>query len=166
MKRVFALFLTLLLALSLTACGGGGKQQEEAPPAPNLEEFFAQLQGSYEGLDAMMVLEGETLDSLYPGLSGIETESILVQETMMSMANCAVALVTLPANASDEDIQAVKDIFQARIDQQASGGAWYPESCTTWENGIIVSAAKSVGMFVYPDEAQALADEFTTAFGG
>ena len=166
MKRVSALFLTLLLVLSLAACGGGDKPGEDAAPAPDLGEFFAQLQGSYEGLDALAPLEGESLDALYPGLSAIETESMLVQETMMSTANCAVVLITLPAGASEEDLQAVKDILQARMDQQASGGAWYPESCETWEKGVIVSASRSVGMFVYPEEAQAMADEFTAAFGG
>ena len=159
MKRVSALFLTLLLVLSLAACGGGDKPGEDAAPAPDLGEFFSQLQGSYEGLDALAPLEGESLDALYPGLSAIEMESMLVQETMMSTANCAVVLITLPAGASEEDLQ-------ARMDQQASGGAWYSESCETWEKGVIVSASRSVGMFVYPEEAQAMADEFTAAFGG
>lgn len=162
-KKIFALLLALALVLGLAACGS--KNEDSGEPAPSLEDFFAQLQGSYEGLDSMMALEGENLDALYPGLSGIDTESVLVQETMMSIANCAVGLVTLPAGASEEDLQAVKDVFQARMDAQAAGGAWYPESCATWEQGIVTSAGRTVGMFVYPEKAQSMADDFAETFG-
>ena len=82
----------------------------------------------------------------------------------MSTANVAVGLVKLSDDAAAEDIQAVEAIFQARIKTQAEGGAWYPASCETWENGVITSASNCVGMFVYPENAQELADLFTEAF--
>ena len=132
---------------------------------PSLSDFFATLQGSYEGLGAMMVMDGELLDTYYPGLSGIDAvEEVLIQETMMTTANVAVGLVKLSGDATLDDIIAVQNIFQARISTQASGGAWYPASCETWENGVITSVSNCVGMFVYPDEAQAMADLFTESF--
>ena len=149
---------------------------EEAPPASadkpvqasvSLTDFFSTLQGSYEGLDSMMALDGELLDTYYPGLSSIDAvEEVLVQETMMTMANMAVGLVKLSGDATSDDIVAVQNALQTRINTQADGGAWYPASCETWEQGIITSTANVVGMFVYPENAQDMADLFTQTFGG
>lgn len=132
---------------------------------PTLSSFFSTLQGSYEGLDAMMVIDGELLDTYYPGLSGMNAvEEVLIQETMMSMSNVAVGLVKLKADATLQDVIAVQDILQNRITTQAEGGAWYPMSCETWENGVITSVTKCVGMFVAPEGAQSMADDFVAAF--
>ncbi len=136
---------------------------EEADGVKTLEDFFADLQASYDGLGAMMVYEGELLESYYAGLGDISTEQMLVQETKFSMANCAVALVEVSDSA---DVEAVKTILAARAKTQAEGGAWYPASCETWAQAVIVSAGNFVGMFVCPDDAQAMADAFTAAYGG
>ncbi len=137
-----------------------------AASAPSLQEFFATLQGQYEGLGAMMVMEGELLENYYPGLSSIAAvEEIYLQETMITTANVAVGLVKLSDSASSDDVAAVMDVLNARITTQAEGGAWYPASCETWRQGITTSASNYVGMFVYPSEAQAMADLFTQTFG-
>ena len=141
----------------------GGDQAEDTGTKQSFADFFAGLQTSYEGLGAMMAYEGELLDNYYAGLSDISTKQMLVQETMMSMANCAVALVEVSDSA---DVEAVKTILQDRAKTQADGGAWYPASCETWEQAVIVAAGNYVGMFVYPDSAQAMADAFTAAYGG
>ena len=133
---------------------------------PSLSDFFTTLQGKYDGLGAMMMMEGELLSNYYPGLDAIASvEEVCIQETMISISNVAVGLVKLSADASPDDVAAVQNILQARIDTQAGGGAWYPASCETWEQGVITSTSNVVGMFVYPDEAQAMADLFTEAFG-
>lgn len=138
------------------------------PPAadqPALSDFFSTLQGKYEGLGSMMVLDSDLLDTYYPGLSSVpHVEEVLVQETMMSTANVAVGLVKLSSDATADDILAVTNALQGRIDTQADGGAFYPESCETWKQGVITSASKAVGMFVYPNDAQAMADLFTAAY--
>lgn len=134
--------------------------------APSLSEFFATLQDRYEGLGMMMAMEGDLLENYYPGLSGIAAvEEILIREPMISVSNVAVGLVKLSGSASSEDIAAVKSILQARITAQAEGGAWYPESCATWEKGVITSASNVVAMFVHPSDAQAMANLFTSSFG-
>lgn len=134
--------------------------------APSLSGFFATLQGSYEGLDMMMAMEGDLLESYYPGLSGsAAVEEILIREPMISVSNVAVGLVKLSDSASSEDIAAVKNILRARITAQAEGGAWYPESCAIWERGVITSASNVVAMFVHPSDAQAMADLFASSFG-
>ncbi len=132
---------------------------------PSLSDCFATLQGSYEGLGAMMVMDGELLDTYYPGLSGIDAvEEVLIQETMMSMSNVAVGLVKLKADATLEDVLAVTDVLQSRMTTQAEGGAWYPESCETWKKGVTTSVSNCVGMFVAPTDAQSMADLFTSTF--
>lgn len=143
--------------------------EETAPPAgeslPSLSGFFATLQGSYEGLGAMSVMEGEVLDNYYPGLSSHPAvEEALIQETMMSMSNVAVGLVKFTDEATLDDMLEVQAILQGRINAQAEGGAWYPASCETWKAGVITSVSRHMGMFVYPDEAQTLADLFTQTF--
>lgn len=137
-----------------------------AAGAPSLSSFFTTLQSQYEGLDAMMVMEGEVLENFYPGLSAISAvEEIYIQETMISVANVAVGLVKLSDSATADDVAAVQSILQGRITTQAEGGAWYPASCATWEQGIVTSAANVVGMFVYPGDTQAMADLFAETFG-
>lgn len=132
---------------------------------PSLSGFFSTLQSTYEGLSRMMVMDTQLLDSYYPGLTDVAAvEEILIQETAMSMANMAVGLVRLSDSASAEDILKVQSILQSRITAQANGGAFYPASCETWENGVITSVSNCVGMFVYPDEANAMATLFTDTF--
>ena len=148
---------------------------EETPPAStdtpgqasvSLNDFFSTLQSSYEGLDSMMVLDGELLDTYYPGLSSIAAvEEVLVQETMMTMANMAVGLVKLSGDATIDDVVAVQNALQTRVNTQADGGAWYPASCETWKQGVITSTSNVVGMFVYPENAQDMADLFAETFG-
>ena len=141
--------------------------EDAAPEAPSasLSGFYDSLQGSYEGLRGMMVLEGELLDTYYPGLSSIAAvEEVLIQETQMTMANVAVGLVKLSGEATLDDVTAVTDVLNARITAQAEGGAWYPASCETWGQGVITSVSNYVGMFVYPEDAQDMADLFTDTF--
>lgn len=148
------------------------KGEEASQPAsgtassrPALSSFFSTLQGSYEGLGAMMVMDGELLENYYPGLSDIASvEEVLIQETMISMSNVAVGLVKLSDDASLDDVIAVQNVLQTRIDTQANGGAFYPDSCDTWKAGVITSVSNCVGMFVCPEYAENMANDFIVAF--
>lgn len=142
---------------------GGGTSQTSAP---SLSGFFATLQGKYDGLGMMMVLDSALLENYYPGLSGIAAvEEILIYESAISINNKAVGLVRLSDSATTQDILAVQSVLQSRISAQAGGGAFYPDACDTWENGVITSVSNCVGMFVYPDDAHSMATLFTDTFG-
>ena len=128
-----------------------GTEDSGETAAQSLADFYAGLQENYDGLGMMTAYEGELLDNYYPGLSDIAVEEILIQETAMTMANSAVALVHVTDSA---DVETVKSILAARAQTQADGGAWYP------------AEGNYVGMFVYPEGAQDMADAFTAAYGG
>ena len=134
----------------------------ESDAIPTLADFYTTLSETYQ-IGGLTAYEGELLDNYYPGLSAISMKQCLVQETMMTMANAAVSLIEVE---NSSDVQTVKDILAARAKAQADGGAWYPASCETWANAVIVSTGNYVGMFVYPENAQAMADLFVSTYGG
>ena len=178
--KLLALILALTLTLSLAACGGkDAPAQDGAPGAPaesesqegaDLAEFYNTLRQEYTWPELMSLTEDETmtelLDSYYPGLSEISTKQCGVYTAAISAAVGEIALVEVE-NA--EDVQAVKDIFQARIDYQVGdgtspGGAWYPATIEGWEtNSHIVSSGNYV-MLAVGDEAAAAADRFNQLF--
>lgn len=139
---------------------------EPAAPAVSLSGFVTTLQGKYEGMGMMMVLDDALLDNYYPGLRDIAAvKEVLIEESATTMANMAVGLVRLSDDAAPEDVLAVQSILQSRITAQAEGGAYYPASCEVWENGVITSVSNCVGMFVYPEDAHSMASLFTSTFG-
>lgn len=157
--------LTCIVRCSWKAEDAGPVSGESTANWPSLSSFFSTLQDKYEGLDSMMVLDSSLLDTYYPGLSSVpHVEEVLVQETMISVSNVAVALVRLSSDATMDDINAVQSALQGRIDTQADGGAFYPASCDTWRAGVIVSVSKYVGMFVHPEGAQGMEDLFVSTY--
>lgn len=123
-------------------------------PAPSasvdLTAFYNDLAAQYgENFPATMSLTEmpEYLDAFFPGLSAIPTKQLLAYQPMMGAVVCEIVLVEVE-NASDMD--AVKAILQDRIDVQAGGGAWYPESVEGWlNNSRIVSNGNYVMMIAY-----------------
>ena len=152
--KIFA--LVLALALALTACGSKDTAAPDAGAAKdvNLTEFYDTLLEEHEW-PALMALEGELLDSFYPGLSEISTKQCLVNAAAISAAVGEIALVEVE---NSEDVQAVKDIFQARIDYQVGddgnpGGAWYPETIEGWKNGSQIVSSGNYVMLAVGDNA-------------
>nr|WP_325238087.1 DUF4358 domain-containing protein [uncultured Oscillibacter sp.] len=93
----------------------------------------------------------ELLDSYYPGLAEISTKQCGVYIAAISAAVGEIALVEVE-NAGD--VQAVEEIFQARVDYQVGddtnpGGAWYPETIEGWKTkSRIVSSGNYVMLAV------------------
>ncbi len=121
MKKIFAVLLTLALALSLAACGK--KSGEPAQAAPDLNQYFEDFMSSLgeENTPAMMDLEGQFLDAAYPGLSELQTRQCVVKAAAISSVPYEFALAELESEA---DAKAAAEIFQARIDSQVAGGAF------------------------------------------
>ena len=140
----------------------------ESKPAPSVDlAAFYETVASGDNMPAMMQAEGEVLDSFYPGLTGIQTNQCGVYTAMISAAVGEIALVEVQNSA---DVQAVKDIFQARInyqvgDDQNPGGAWYPASIEGWKNGSrIVSNGNYVMLIALSEGADDVVSSFNALF--
>ena len=160
MKRVLTLAMTLLLGMRLlTACGGSGKQEETNV---DLTAYFTQMMKD-AGFDEsyMTDLEGEMLDSYYPGLSEIPTKQFLAKAPMMS--GVVNEMVLMQCENEDGAAEAVT-ILQERIKTQAEGGAWYPESMEAWGRGQVIQHGTYVAMVVSAEFQTAWAEGFDALF--
>lgn len=146
---------------------GDATETETDAPADgdgvDLNAFYESIAtANGENWPAMMPLDSEALGAFYTGLNEISTKSCAVYMPMMSSVVCEIALVEVENEA---DVQAVKDIFQARIDYQVGddenpGGAWYPESIEGWKNNSrIVSNGNCVLMVAF-SECDAIVEQF------
>ena len=159
MKRVLTFTMTLLLAVSLlTACGSSGKQEPEV----DLTAYFTQMVKD-AGLDEnyMTDLEGEMLESYYPGISDIPTKQFLAKAPMMSGV---VNEMVLMQCENEEDAGKAAAILQERIDTQAEGGAWYPESMEAWGRGQVIQQGTYVAMIASAEHQEDWADSFNALF--
>ena len=143
------------------------KPAQSAPAASvDLSAFMENIAAGNENMPAMMQAEGEALDALYPGLTAIKTKQCGVYMAMISAAVGEIALVEVE-NAAD--VQAVKDIFQARINYQVGddsnpGGAWYPETIEGWKNNSRIVSNGSYVMMVALDGADDVVTKFNALF--
>ncbi|MGN0967882.1 MAG: DUF4358 domain-containing protein [Oscillospiraceae bacterium] len=177
MKRICCIVTAAaVLLFLLTACGGEQSERKDpvgqssqpvqseqpeanTPPEDAVQQHLA-LEDVYQAiLDAQtgngqeeLVLFPESnpdaLNSYYPGLADIELAQQLYYTPPVYGHACEILLVEV---ARKDDVQAVKDIFQARIDQAASDTA-YPENAEPWARNAQVQADGCyVCMIVLPD---------------
>ena len=128
------------------------------PSAIDLNQFvfdLADKHGENFAANANVVEFGMHND-LYPGIGDIATKQLVIYQPMMGAVVCEIALAEV---ADAADVEAVKAIFQARIDAQVDGGAWYPESILGWENNSrIVTNGNFVMMIAWQFCDDAVAD--------
>ena len=141
-----------------------------APEAPipsvghvDLDSFYNDIMASGgENAPAMMEVTGEYLDSFYPGLAQVSMNQCVVYTPMISAVACEVAMVEC---ANVADVETVKAILQARVDNQVAGGAWYPDTIAGWQNNAkIVVKGNYVALFVIPEGLMDAATEFGNRF--
>lgn len=189
MKRILALSLSaaLLLAL-LCACSSSSQNQEPV----DLAAFYLGLTEKYgvcetpeqaypddmvnddswfepgTGMEQRQELVREWRDQLrdmaltnYPDLSGIATEQCLVYAPMFSLSAAESVLIQVSDAA---DVDAVKDILQARIDAQVNGGAFYPFAVEAWENNSRIVSNGNYIMLVVSEDCDAVVSEFNALF--
>ena len=71
------------------------------------------------------------------------------------------------ASSGEEDIMMMNlegDMLQDRVDAQAEGGAWYPESMETWSNAQVVQNGTYVAMIATADHQEEIAEQFNALF--
>ena len=140
-----------------------GPSTPDNPPTPgnvDLSAFYTTIIGKYEF--AMLELaDGDILENFYAGISAIDAEQRLIYICAMSMNNGEIGLVQVK---DSKDVDAVKAIFQARIDAQASGGAWYPQAVDSWTNNARVVSNGNYVMMVVHENCDDIVKAFNDLF--
>ena len=160
MKKSMTILLALVLALgALTACG---KQADSEAVDVDLPAFYTELEEKYQwGEDYMVDIEGEMLENYYPGISDIPVAQFVAKAPMMSSV---VNELVLMQCQSEEDAAEAAAILQTRVETQAEGGAWYPESMEAWSKAQIIQHGAYVAMFASASYQQEMVDGFEALF--
>ena len=69
-----------------------------------------------------------------------------------------------PADRLRRQDYTAASILQDRVDAQAEGGAWYPESMETWSNAQVVQNGTYVAMIATADHQEEIAEQFNALF--
>lgn len=161
MKKLMTILLSLSMLLALSACGSNSNTAE----APDLNQFYTDFMASLgeDNAPAMMdANEDESyVETFFPGLNDIELKQSVLQMAMISAVGFEMDLVEC-ANA--DDVETVKEIFQARIDSQVNGGAWYPETTAAWEAADLLVNGNVVALIVAGEYQSDAVDAFNNLF--
>lgn len=168
MKKLLTLALSALLTMSLlTACGGETAPQNDV----DLTAFYDTLAEEYgwvedaasSGPDDVLMsnIEGDLLESYYPGLADVATEQLIAKAPMIS---AVVNEIVLAQCATEEDAATAASILQDRVDAQAEGGAWYPESMETWSNAQVIQEGAYVAMVACAQHQAEIVEQFQQLF--
>ena len=159
MKKFLTLALSALLTMGLlTACGG-----KTTDKTVDLTAFYNTLAEEYGWAEdaASSGEEDLMLESSYPGLADVATKQLIAKAPMIS---AVVNEIVLAECGTEEDAATAASILQDRVDAQAEGGAWYPESMETWSNAQVVQNGTYVAMIATADHQEEIAEQFNALF--
>ncbi len=160
MRRMLSAALALTLVLALAACGG-----KPAKEAPDLKKFYEDYMATLdeENTPAMMDANEDAsyVDAFFPGLNDVELKQSVLQMAMISAVAYEIDLVEC---ANESDVETVKGIFQARIDNQVNGGAFYPGTTAAWEKANLIVKDNVVALIVAGDQQTDVVDAFNALF--
>ena len=165
MKR-FLTFTMMFLMLMLTACGGSENSDVPAADA-DLQSLYDTLAEEFQWEEGYLVdIEGEMLESYYPGLAEIGTKQLIAKMPMMSSV---VKEIVFLQCETEEDAEKTAEILQNRIDYQVGdennpGGAWYPESIEAWKQGQVIQQGTYVAMIASAEYQDAIVEQFNALF--
>jgi len=158
MKKLM-IFVVAALCLMMTACGGN---EDSGAAEVDLQAYYDTVKESYQWDDNYMVnIEGEMLDGYYPGLSEVAAVQFIAKMPMMS---AVVNELVFMQCETEEDAAAAAEILQTRINMQAEGGAWYPESIAAWEKGQVIQHGAYVAMIASAEYQDEIAQSFNDLF--
>jgi len=135
----------------------------DEPAATDLNAFVMHLADKHgENFAANAnVVEFGMHNDLYPGIADVNTKQLAIYQPMMGAVVCEIALAEV---ADAADVDTVREIFQARIDAQVDGGAWYPESIEGWKNNSYVVAKGNFVMMIAWQLCDDVVADFLTTF--
>ena len=148
MKKFLSIVLSLVMVMSLAACGGKD-DSSAAKEAPDLTKYYEDFVASLgEGNAPMMMdlaADEAMMEGMYPGLAGYERNQTVLQAAAIGAVAFEFALVEC---ANEGDVEAVKGILQARIDNQINGGAFYPATVEGWQKAELIVNGNVVALIV------------------
>lgn len=157
MKKIIALTLAAFMMASLAACGSKKEEAKEV----DLTAFYDTLAAEYDWTDYLADTEGEMLEMYYPGLGEITTKQMIAKAPRMS--SVVNEMVFLQCETEDDAAKAA-EILQQRIDAQAEGGAWYPESMEAWSRGVVDQQGTYVAMIASAEHQDAIVESWKAQF--
>ena len=107
-------------------------------------------------------LDSDMLEMYYPGLGDIPAKQLLAKAPVMSYA--VSEYVFLQADSEQDAAQAVK-ILQTRIDSQADGDAFYPETIDQWKAAKVLQNGAYVAMIASGEHQTEIEDAWNAQFG-
>lgn len=163
MKKLTSILLSVTLLLTLAACGGEGGDGGQGQQAPDLNQYYEDFMASLgaDNQPAMMDVEAEMIGQIYPGLETYGTKQSVLKIAAISAVAFEFALVELE-DASH--VQAVADIFQARIDNQIEAGAFYPMTLEGWEQAEVITHGNVVALIVAQGDQARAVEAFNSLF--
>ena len=102
-----------------------------------------------------------TLESIFPGLEDYELKQSVFQMAMISAVAYEIDLVEC---ANESDVEAVKGIFQSRIDSQIESGAFYPATVEAWQNAELIVNGNVVALIVAGEDQAQVVEAFNDLF--
>lgn len=159
MKRLISLAAAALLALSLTACGGSAAGESGQVDLAAYCDSVAEKLGWDDNY--MEDMPEEMLDTYYPGLRELGTKQFIARAPAMSAVVNEMVLLECD---TPEDAQAASRILQARKDEQASGGAWYPESIEEWKEAQVSVNGNYAALLAAGPDQRTVTDMYNALF--
>ena len=161
MKKILSMLLAFLMFMSL--CGCGIEKNDAPAPGTTLNTFYqAIMDAQPEDAEALILFEESNpalIASFYPGLDSIELNQQAYYMPPIVTHPCEIDLVEVK---NDADVQAVVEIFQARIDMGADNKN-YPESAAGWHRyAQVQKSGNFVCMIVLPEGYVIPANVFET----
>lgn len=159
MKKLCCIVLTALLVLSLAACGKATPQEDSK--SVDLKQAAEDAIASLGDEVVLFPVEDTAeIESLYPGLTAVETKQLVAYQPPVSGYGCELVMVEV---ANSADTETVRSILQQRVDNAANDST-YPENAPAWKNNAAVTVnGNYVVMSVLP-EGMALPDAFKAVF--
>lgn len=159
MKKLCCIVLTALLVLSLAACGKATPQEDSK--SVDLKQAAEDAIASLGDEVVLFPVEDTAeIESLYPGLTAVETKQLVAYQPPVSGYGCELVMVEV---ANSADTETVRSILQQRVDNAANDST-YPENAPAWKNNAAVTVnGNYVVMGVLP-EGMTLPDAFKAVF--
>lgn len=164
-------FVMALAACMLTGLLAGCGSKEEGSAQVDLSAFYETLaeeyhwsedpQTSQESDLLMSSVEGELLESYYPGLADVATEQLIVKVPLIGQT---VNEVVFAQCKSEDDAASAAEILQSRVDAQAEGDAFYPALLEAWGKAKVIQNGTYVAMIASAEHQTEIEDAFNALF--